>query len=257
MHLVYRIKKYVQYLYKAQTQYYLHSPFVYQFYLNVLIHLKHPELTGINKLRTELAKSSNTIDIKDLGTGKNRSIRISKLEKNIAVRKKYGELLYRLVKYYKPAQILELGTSIGISSAYIALGNSACVINSIEGSKNIAQKAKEIHAQLGLSNVHVSCNDFSVALPVILQQVKEFDLILFDGNHTKEATLSYFYQCIEAVNENSIFIFDDIYWSTEMTEAWQEIINHPKVTTSIDVYQYGICFFRKEKLSKENFVLRY
>ena len=81
--------------------------------------------------------------------------------------------------------------------------------------------------------------------------------LFFDGNHKKEATLRYFQLCIEKANPETIFIFDDIYWSLEMIEAWMEIKNHPQITLALDVFQFGICFFRKEKLAKEEFVLRY
>ena len=82
-------------------------------------------------------------------------------------------------------------------------------------------------------------------------------LVFFDGNHRKDATLRYFNQCLEKANEDSIFIFDDIHWSEEMQDAWKEIKAHPQITLALDVFQFGICFFRKEKLAKEEFLLRY
>ena len=87
-----------------------------------------------------------------------------------------------------------------------------------------------------------------------LKEHNQLDFVFFDGNHKKKPTLSYFKQCLEVAHEDSIFIFDDIYWSTEMTEAWQEIKKHPKVTLSIDCFEMGIVFFKKEQ-AKEHFTV--
>ncbi|MDB5282278.1 MAG: class SAM-dependent methyltransferase [Bacteroidota bacterium] len=257
MNEFFRLKKFLKYQWVSKTKYYLHSPFVYQFYLNVLEGEMDEQLKAIRSLRNELGKSNAAIKIEDFGTGNSRQATIAKLETKVAVTEKYGTMLYYLVKYFHPKNILELGTSIGISSAYLALANPSARIFTLEGSQALADIAKTNHLQLGIKNVEIVTGDFAQTLPSQIQLQGQFDLILFDGNHTKSTTLNYFNQCLITAGENSIFIFDDIYWSEEMQEAWLEIKKHPQITLTFDLYQMGICFFKKEKLSKEDFVLRY
>ncbi len=252
-----RFKYFLNYQYRAKTKYYLHSPFVYQFYLNVLEGDVNSDLQAITKLRKELSRNKTEIKITDFGTGNNRSKTISALEQEVAIRPKYGRLLYRLVKYFKPKQILELGTSIGLSSTYMALAGSQIEVTSLEGADKLIEVAKDNYHKLGLSNIKTITGSFEETLPSYLHNQACLGLVFFDGNHRKEATLSYFHQCLQKANDDSIFIFDDIHWSEEMHEAWLEIKAHPQITLTLDVFQFGICFFRKEKLAKEEFVLRY
>ena len=257
MNLLFRFLQYLKYQKKAKSKYYLHSPFVYQFYLQVLEGEAEESLKRIVTLREKLRSNNSFIKVEDFGTGKSSSRKICNLETNVAVKEKYGDLLYRLVKYFQPQSILEIGTSIGISSAYMAVANTKANIVSLEGSESLIEVAKQNHVELGTNNCRFVCGDFDRTLGVALKENSSVDLILFDGNHTKEATLRYFYQCLPFANEYSVFVFDDIYWSREMRQAWDEIKLYQQITLTLDVYQFGICFFRKEKLAKENFMLRY
>jgi predicted O-methyltransferase YrrM len=257
MNQFFRLKYFLNYQWRAKTKYYLHSPFVYQFYLNVLEGHDDENLKSIRALRKELSTNHATVSVTDFGTGPNSALTISVLADIVAVRPKYGRLLYRLVKYFNPENILELGTSIGLSSAYMALANKHTAITSLEGSPSLIEVAKDNHAALGIQNTHIYQGNFDELLPVILQNKSSLGLVFFDGNHRKQATLNYFTQCLEKATPDSIFIFDDIHWSEEMHEAWTEIKAHPQITLTLDVFQFGICFFKKEKLAKEEFILRY
>jgi predicted O-methyltransferase YrrM len=252
-----RFKYFINYQWRAKTKYYLHSPFVYQFYLNVLEGPEDEKLKDIDKLRSQLHLNNSSITIKDFGTGNNSTKTISNLESKVATQKKYGHLLYRLVKYFKPAHILELGTSIGLSSSYMALASEKAAVISLEGSGSLIETAKKNYAALGIKNVSNYEGDFDLLLPEILKNQPAPGLVFFDGNHRKDATLRYFTLCLEKSHAESIFIFDDIHCSKEMNEAWTEIKSHSQITLALDVFQFGICFFRKAKLAKEEFVLRY
>ena len=253
----FRFKKYLSYQWQAKSKYYLHSPFAYQFYLQVLSSASSSSLAPVGRLREQLSNDNRTVCITDFGTGNISSRTISSIERNVAVRKKYGTLLYHVVRYFKSENILEIGTSIGLSSSYLALANPAAKIISLEGAAELIDIARTNHAQLHINNVEILPGNFNDTLSVAIQKLPRLDVVLFDGNHTREATLRYFQECLKHAHEHSVFIFDDIYWSEEMNEAWQEIKANEKITITIDVYQYGICFFVKEKLAKENFVLRY
>ena len=182
MNEIFRLRKYLEYQWRAKTKYYIHSPFVYQFYLNVL-----------------------------------------EGEEDILAKNRQEKFLYRLTKYFRQQNILVLG------------GFDFSAVN----------------PELKIYSIH----NFSGII-----QWKNYpspDLIFFDSNFYKEIILEYFYQSLSHKHENSIFIFDNIYRSKEMNDVWGEIKKHPQVTLTIDLFQFGICFFRKDKLAKENFVLRY
>ena len=257
MNRFFQAKIFLWYLLRAKTKYYLHSPFVYQFYLNVLEGEEDEQLVVIKSLRGKLRNNHALLRFKNLGTGTLLQRSISNIEAGVSVRAKYGKLLYRLVKYFKPVNILEIGTSIGLSSSYMALANKKSRVISLEGSPEVAQTAKQNHVTLQIDNVEVVVGNFEETLASSLNNLSSADFVFFDGNHTKQATLNYFSQCLLKANEHSVFVFDDIYWNKEMYGAWEEIKQHPQITLTLDVYQFGICFFRKEKLAKENFVLWY
>lgn len=250
----YRTISYVDYLVKSKTKYYLHSPFVYQFYMNILAQKERD--IAITHLRKALLQDDSIITFKDLGNeGIERKRSVSELCKIAAMSEKYGNVLSKSVHYFQPKTILELGTNIGIGSAYLAKGNPLTKVFTIEGSKELSDLAKENAAKLMLNNIHFIVGNFDEILQETLQSIPQIDFVFFDGNHKKEPTLQYFEQCLNHAHSNSIFVFDDIYWSIEMNEAWQAIKAHPKVKLSIDIYRMGFIFFKEEKLAKEHFRL--
>lgn len=257
MNIVFRIKKYLAYLVAAQTKYYLHSPFVYQFYLHVLEGEKPGALNTVELLRGQLKNDNTPLAIADYGTGTRATRTVADIARWVAIKPKYGLLLYRLVSYFKPAHVLELGTSVGLSSSYMAVVGNSVKITTLEGAPSVADIARRNHHQLQLNNVEVITGRFEEVLLPVLAKMPTVDLVFFDGNHTDEATLAYFETCMQYVNEHSIFVFDDIYWSPGMHNAWQKIKSDPRVRLTLDVYQFGICFFNKEKLAKEDFILLY
>jgi len=257
MNIIHRVISFLHYLWRAKTIFYIHSPFVYQFYKTILTHQDKKTTTIIAEKRKLIALSNNQLLIKDFGTGINRQMTVGELASKVAIRPKYGQVLYQLTSIYQPKTILEIGTSIGISSSYLALGNKNGSVHCLEGSEAPLQLAKEMHQLFALTNTTYYLGDFSTTLPDLIQRLKVVDLVFFDGNHTREATLEYFNRCMDKVSPNSIFVFDDIYWSKDMTAAWNEIKKDSRVKLTIDLYQLGICFFMTDKIAKEDFTLLY
>jgi predicted O-methyltransferase YrrM len=204
--------------------------------------------------------SKKILNCVDLGAGSHLQNKTSKSISEIvhaaAKPEKYAQLLFRLVNHFQPATILELGTSLGISSAYMASANSRSKLITIEGCKEIAAIAGQNFKKLELFNIEQLTGNFDDRLPEVLKKIDQLDFVFFDGNHRKIPTINYFEQCLEKASERSVFVFDDIYWSDEMKEAWQEIKNNDRVTVTIDLFYFGILFFRKEQV-KEHFVIRY
>lgn len=237
----------------------IHSPFVFNLIIEVFRdRKKYPEYETIEKIIKKLRQNHQTIQFQTFGT-KNQLLnnKISKIAKSSSVGKKYGRLLFRMVRYFKLQNILELGTCVGVSSLYLAHANKKANVITIEASETLAKIAQKNFDEAQLSNISILHKTFEEALPEILKNNPPFNLIFFDGNHTFDATLNYFYQCLEYKNEHSIFIFDDIYWSEGMYKAWNEIRQHPEVMLSIDLHRMGFIFFKKDFLAKQHFAIRF
>jgi len=243
------------------NQHGIHSPFLYELYNNVIIdQTPFYVFDDIESIRAKLLLTHMSIKINDFGAGSSvnpaKSRKISDIAKNTLKAKKYGQLLFRLVNRFQPNLILELGTSLGVSTLYLASSNSKSNVVTVEGCPNVAKVAQINFDKIGVKNVELVNKKFDDFLPNYLNQIKQLDFVFFDGNHTKEATLRYFDWCLDKAVPTSVFVFDDIYWSKGMKEAWKEIKKHPKITTTIDLFAMGIVFFNTD-LSKEDFVLKY
>jgi len=200
------------------------------------------------------------ITIEDHGAGSNvnksNTRQLKDIVKNTVKAPKYGQLLFRLVNHFKPATILELGTSLGISTLYLAAPNKKMKVITVEGCSSTAKVAQINFDKIGFENIELVNDTFDHFLPEHLSKVNTLDFVFFDGNHQKEATINYFNWCVEKANNETIFVFDDIHWSDGMNAAWEEIKKHPKVTSTMDLFFMGIVFFNSD-LSKEDFVLRF
>jgi len=254
------IFKYLKYLLSAKTKHGIHSPFVFELY-NEVINKKgnYYAYEKIEQLRRKLLVSLKEIEVTDLGTGRSGKRTISEIAERSLKSKKYGQLLFRLVNHFKPASILELGTSLGISTSYLASANQNAKVITIEGCPNIANEAKNNFEALELKNIKTVVGNFDSVLTSNLQHLTSKDklnFVFFDGNHKKVPTLIYFSQCLAYAHNDSLFVFDDIHWSDEMEEAWEEIKSYPQVSVTIDLFFIGLVFFRKEQ-AKENFIVRF
>lgn len=240
----------------------MHSPFVFQFILHVLNNNSGYEApAAIEALRSELLSDGRLLDIEDLGAGsrvhdrKQRTVK--QLVKTAVKPRKYGQLLYRLVKHYQPHTIVELGTSLGLTTAYLAAANPAAKVVTIEGSEAVHRVAKENFEKVTLPNVDARQGHFDTVLPQVLQTMERVDLGYVDGNHRFAPTLSYFEQFLAKAHNDTILIFDDIHWSAEMEQAWQQIQQHPAVQCSVDIFFLGFVFFRNEFKEKQHFTIRF
>jgi len=240
----------------------MHSPFVFDFILHVLNNKSgYTPPSSIEALRKELLKQKEVLEIEDFGAGSrlssSRQKTVAQIAKAALKPEKYAQLLYRLVKHYQPQTIIELGTSLGITTAYLATANPSAQITTIEGSKAIAQKASENFQKLNLTNIQSFQGNFDNLLPSVISHQPSIDLAYIDGNHRYQPTINYFQQLLSQSHNNSILIFDDIHWSEEMEQAWEEIKEHPSVQYTIDIFFLGFVFFRQEFKEKQHFKIRF
>ncbi len=253
-----QIKSYIKFLLKSSNQHGVHSPFVYNLVTKCFYDKKrYSTYKDLKNYKSDLLKNDISIEVTDLGKGSRISNktrrRITSIAKNAGSTKKRAQLLYRLSHYFKFENSLELGTSLGIATYALHKGNPEGKITSIEGCPNIADFTTQNLKKNNTKNISILNSDISKSLDNLKDET--FDFVFLDGNHQKAPTLSYFESLLNNITNDSIFIFDDIYWSKEMTEAWETIKNHPKVTVTIDSYWCGFVFFRKEQ-EKEHFTIR-
>jgi predicted O-methyltransferase YrrM len=240
----------------------MHSPFVFDFILRVLNNGNGYTTPGeIKKLKDQLLHDRRLLQIEDHGAGSrttsSKQRTVAQLARSAVKPEKYGQMLHRLVRHYKPSNIIELGTSLGVTTAYLSAGNPSSNIITIEGSSAIANVAEENLAKLGISNVKLLRGTFDERLPEVLQEMKTVDLAYVDGNHRYEPTINYFNQILSHCGNGSIIVFDDIHWSREMEQAWAEIRQHPSVRCSLDIFFLGFVFFRKEFREVQHFSIRF
>ena len=256
---MHQLLSYIKFILKSSNQHGVHSPFVYNLITKCFYdRSKYEAYTDIVSYRSALLKNTEVIPITDFGSGskvfKTNKRSIATIASKAGISKKRGELLAKTVDYFEPQRILEIGSSLGISTAYMASGAPKANITTLEGCPAIAGIAKEIFKKFNFPNIEVVVGQFEDTLDTVIKD-QTFDLIFFDGNHQKKPTISYFEKCLKASHENSVFIFDDIHWTPSMEAAWEYIRKHEEVTLSADTYKWGLVFFKKGKI-KEHFTLR-
>ena len=240
----------------------MHSPFVFEFITKVMNDKKdYPEYVWGEGLRGKYLTDYEILNVEDFGAGsavsKTNQRTARSIAKNAAKPKKYGQLLFRIVRYYKPSTIIELGTSMGVTSLYLSIANPDGQVTTIEGSAEVAAFAKkhlDIFQPLSLKLI---TGNFDDVLPAVLKGMNNIDFAFIDGNHRREPTERYFQMLLAKTNNDSILIFDDIHWSHEMEDAWEAIKNHPDVRCTIDLFFIGIVFFRQEFREKQHFNIRF
>ncbi len=240
----------------------LHSPFVYRLYTECIKKDKQENaFAPIEQLRHSLLQDQRVLTYSDPGSGshvtKNNTERTVKLIATHSLKPAaQARVLHRLVNYFAPATVLELGTSLGLSSCYMAAALPANArLYTVEGAAPVAAIAQSNLEQLGYNQqVHLTQGLFDEVLPALLPQLGTIDFAYLDGNHRYAPTVDYVKQLLPYVHNNSVIILDDIYWSNEMQQAWQEVKQLSQVTVSIDLFHFGLLFFRKEQV-KEYFTL--
>jgi len=250
------IKSFLIYLCKAKYihGHGIHSPFAYDLISN-RFEEKNPYYVYeiIEGARKQLLERKDSIYVSDFGTGSSRQRKVADIAKRSLKSKKYAQLLFRLAHQAKPSSIIELGTSLGITTAYLASVNTQTPCYSFEGCPETLAVAKSVLDACDIKHVNLEQGAIDEKLPALLRNLDRVGFVFFDANHTKEATLKYFYWCLEKVSAESVFVFDDIHYSSGMEEAWTEIVKNERVRVSFDLYVLGIVYFNPE-LQKQHYI---
>jgi len=259
----FKANSYLKYLLKAKTKYVIHSPFIFEIVKQVLDN-KEPDkdLRKLDNMRKLVFKRTTIVETTDFGalSGNKPYLTLfkplGKIARKRSQKRKYLHLLFRLAKYFQPEDMLEFGTSVGISASYLGKACHFRKFVTMEGCAVLASHAQDAFNHLNISGIQIRTGNFDVLLDKVLKDFSKLDMVFFDGNHRKQATIDYFNKCLPKAHEDTVFVFDDIRWSRGMEEAWNYVRNHEKVTVSVDLYQMGIVFFRKG-IAPQNFVIRY
>jgi predicted O-methyltransferase YrrM len=223
----------------------VHSPFLFDFVKNV-IYEKHPYYvySDVERLRKNMLADKQKIYFEDYGTGKNRYIAVSEIAAKSVKKRKCAQLIYRIANFTKPYVVLELGTSLGITTSYLSAVSGNCI--TIEGCEAVAEIAKQNLKELKRSNIRLVTGDITSVLPDIVEQAESLDLVFIDANHTSMALKAYFDICMTKIKPHSVMIIDDIHYSKDMEDGWNYINQHAEVRVTMDLYELGIVFFRPD-----------
>jgi predicted O-methyltransferase YrrM len=254
--------QFLRYQLRALTRYELHSPFLFALEEEVLYDNRHYyAFDEIEHRRDLLLQDKTVITIEDYGAGshtqRSPNRRVSDIARTSLITPHFGRIMFKLVQYMKPRSILEMGTSLGISSLYMAKAAPSAQVITLEGSSAIANIAAEQHIALQQRNIEILTGEFGSTLPLALQKLNRIDIAFIDGNHRLEPTLAYFEALQPFLHDGSVIIFDDIHWSAGMDAAWKAIKQHPRVTCSVDLFYKGIVACKSEFRQPQHVVLRY
>ncbi len=239
----------------------IHSPFVFDIVSGTFRNKIDPDIVScIESIRSKMISDQETIVVNDLGAGsvkmKSSLRKVTDIARYSAVPRKYGILLSNMSKTFAGPMVLEFGTSLGISTMYMAASSPETKVYTMEGCKAASEIAFNNFREAGLSNIRMFNGPFEEVLPEIRREKITPGLVFIDGNHRKEPVMSYFNQVAEMSDFKTVVIIDDINTTRGMGEAWSEIRNHNKVTFTIDICRMGIAFFR-EGINHLNYVIRY
>lgn len=251
------LSSYLRYRKNAVGRHGVHSPFVYDLLTNVLSPQDSDDFSQhpAEDWRTECMTNNHSIEVLDFGTGTSGPHRISEIARRAAKGPKQGQLLHRIVRHFQPQRMLELGTSLGITTIYQATAAPFDRFITLEGCPQTAAVARQNFETLNLS-VETRTGEFSETLPDALAALARLDYAYFDGNHQYQPTLDYFETCLPFAHNDSVFVFDDIHWSAGMEKAWETICAHESIRLSLDLFDFGLVFFRQEQKICEHFVLK-
>jgi predicted O-methyltransferase YrrM len=237
----------------------IHSPFIFDVVSKVFRNKTDPSIVhNVEKIRKKMISDTRSIMKNDLGAGSGRpgSRRVSDIARYSPVTQKYGRLLSNMAAAFGEPMIIELGTSLGISAMYMASACLPATVYTIEGCSETAAIARQNFEEAGLTNINIIEGSFEEIVPSFAKNPETPGLVFIDGNHRREPVIRYFNEIAAISGSKTVIIVDDINYSREMAEAWNELKLHDKVTVSIDIFRMGILFFR-EGINHNDYVIRY
>ena len=275
---IYRVGSYLRHCLTAQHTggHGIHSPYLFEWVRLVMSdENSYYAWHEIEKVRAKMLADTREVEFMDYGAGRKRVSledgsgtayglvyrdhrRVSDIAKGSLAKKKYAQMLARLVNWLgrplltSPSRggigngltIVELGTSLGVTTAYLAAMDKRNKVITYEGCPAVAEIAKENWRALGIMNV--DCRVGEIDIEALANDLERVDVAFIDANHTYAGTRAYFKVLAEKVHTKSVLVVDDIHYNREMEKAWREICEDERVTSTMDLYQMGLVFFDKD-----------
>ena len=253
--------RWLNYYLKAKTVYQVHSPYLFDFLSFILDNQRDYYIFNrIEQERARLLDDPSPFEKEDFGAGtsvrrkKDNPFSIKEIARNSLSSPRQCAIMFRIAEYIGARRILELGTSFGISTLYLA-GNQVREVTALEGDQGCIGVLSAMASRLHFRNIHLVCGPFEKTLPDLEASNPTFDLVFMDGHHREEPTIRYFEKIGKWLDDQSVVILDDIHWSQGMENAWRRLLDHPSVTQSIDFFDFGVLFFRPEFLEKQHHII--
>jgi predicted O-methyltransferase YrrM len=255
----FQVKAFINHWLDAVELHSLHSPFFFDLYDKIVNTQSEEDFSHLESIRENLLRNQGTIEVADLGAGsavsslQGNKRKIADIAATSLTPSHLAQLYFRLCQYMEVHNVVELGTSMGLTSLYFSeLPDSR--VHTFEGSHSLANIALTNFEYLDKKNIHLVEGDIANTLPRFLQDnLAKIGLALVDANHRYAPTIQYFEWLMKRFNEKSIMVIDDIHYSPEMEKAWSELKKHYLVYGSIDLFRCGILFF-EPGLNRQHFV---
>jgi predicted O-methyltransferase YrrM len=240
----------------------VHSPFVFDFIQHVLNDDRvFYAYRQIENLRQLLKADQRILEIKTnidkSGVSKSVFRKVADITSSSVMSAKYGQLLFRIIDKYGPSEILEIGTSLGVTTSYLAMANPDTSVTTIEEADSFAKIVSTNFHKLGIRNVRLLEGNMNRQLSDWLAQRRNIDLALFNGTQDSRSVIRHYRAIRENIHEKTMLVFDTIHASAEMEKVWKEIQQDDAVTLSIDLFGIGLVFFRKEFRVKQRISIRF
>ena len=252
----FQIKAFINHWLYEVSEHSIHSPFFFDFYTKLVAKKIRPDFPQIKTLRESLLKNQTELLVEDLGAGPMRKAPEKRKMAEIAATSltpaHYALFYLDVANYIQAKRMIELGTSLGLTSLYLAQKKDAHIIT-FEGNRSVADAARTNFEWAEQKNIELVEGNIDYTLHRFLQLHQKVDFVLMDANHHYEPTIRYYQQLTKRLYEKSIVIMDDIHRSAEMEKAWNEIKSDIFVYGSVDLYRCGVLFF-DPVMNKQHFI---
>ena len=250
---IFRFFSYIGYYWKAQSNHYIHSPFIFSWVNTIKQNLSNTDHTII-QYRNSLAKDMSLFIYQQ--DNKEVCVSVSDRYRKTTISDDYGKILASTCLYLNAKNFLELGTSLGVSAAYLVSARPTIKGVTLDSNIHAISRSQGLfntifpHHQVEFKN-----GTFKDTLPKVLQAGNEYDFVFIDGDHHYESAIDYVSHIKSFLSENAVIVLDDIRWSRGMFKAWKELIYLPEFNYTIDFGRIGLLFKVNNHSPKQHFFL--